>query len=144
MKALGFSNSLVRHLENFDPNSLLGYRCQPPEHCLSSPIITRNIVPLWECGVVLTYFNRNSGLFEQCSLEAIDEVFDSFESVQAVLAALLMEPYEDELPEQGLRKAASEVGFLHIERLIREAESHQGESYIDWCTHFPATCEGEQ
>ncbi|MDO8331913.1 MAG: hypothetical protein Q7T36_15720 [Fluviicoccus sp.] len=142
LKGLGFAESLVKHLESFDPDSLLGFRCRPPEHCLSSPIIERNIVPLWECGIVLTYFNASSGMFEQCSLEAIDDPFYSLSSVQAALAVLFIDLYEDELSFQELTEAGSITGFLHINRLIEEAEKNLGKEYVVWREKFPSSCQG--
>lgn len=144
LQKLGFTADLALHLETFNPNSLLGYRCQPPQHCLSSVIVERNIVPLWESGVVLTYFNPNSRFFEQCSLEVIDVPLYRLASAQSVLADLIIDLYEDELTIEELYKVATIVGFRSIEQLITEAMSHQGKSYISWRTNFPATCQDEQ
>lgn len=142
LQELGFTADLADHLQNFNPDSLLGYRCQPPQQCLSSVIIERNIVPLWECGVVLTYFNPSSRFFEKCSLETIDEPFYRLASAQSALADLIIDLYEDELTIEELSELAIILGFRSIERLITEAVSHQGQSYISWRNSFPATCQG--
>jgi hypothetical protein len=138
---LGFSANLEQHLENPALTSPLFYRCQPARHYKLSAIVERNIVPLWECGAVLTYFNRDSCFFEQCSLEAIDDVFFRFNSVQAVLADLFLDLYEDEVDADELTRMASFIGFRHIGRLISEAEKNRGVDYVHWRNAFPGTCQ---
>ena len=142
LKDLGFLQALNDHLENFNLEDLLGYRCQPPYNCISSPIIKRNIVPLWECGVELTYFNKDTNHFEQCSLEAIDAPYFCAKSPQAVLANIFIYLYEDELSEVQLRAVASKVGFLHLERLLTSISNNQGNEYEAWRSNFIISCEG--
>ncbi|MGS0894825.1 hypothetical protein ACVBGC_20155 [Burkholderia stagnalis] len=118
LRELGFGSGLVQHLSNHDASSLLGFRCQPPHYWRSSPISARPILPLWECGTTLVYFHRERRLFEKCSLEDIDNVWLQHKSVQAILADLLVDLYEDELTDEALRVAAETLGFKHIERFL--------------------------
>jgi hypothetical protein len=139
---LGFSEGLVEHFRNFDKASPLGFRCQPPLHCFSSPIMQRSIEPIRECGTTLVYFSWERQRLEKCSLENIDDIWDSYPSAQCALAALFIELFEDDTPEETLRSIASELSFVHIERLISEAIDNQGASYESWKTSFPLTCNG--
>lgn len=117
---LGFGQGLIQHLSQYDPSSLLGFRCQPPYHWKSSSISNRPVVPLWECGTTLAYFHRDTQFFETCSLADIDNVWVRYKSIQAILADLLIDLYEDELTEDELRSAAKILGFQNIERFICE------------------------
>ena len=139
---LGFAPRLINHLLNYDDSSLLGFRCQPPQKCQSSPIHTRPIIPLWECGTTLIYFHNESRFYEKCSLEDIDDVWSRYNSVQAVLAGLLIDLYEDELSDEELRSVAAVLGFEHVERLLTEVGATSLEFYGQWATTFPSTCNG--
>lgn len=139
---LGFSAGLVEHFRNFDKASPLGFRCQPPLHCFSSPIMQRSIEPIWECGTTLVYFSGERQRFEKCSLENIDNIWDFYPSAQCALAALFIELFEDDTSEDILREIASKLSFAHIERLISEAFGNQGEKYGSWKISFPLTCNG--
>jgi len=86
LKSLGVSEFIIGHLENHDLDSPLGFRCQPPSYWQSSPMAQRGIIPLWECGMVLWYFNPQTKMFENCSLENIDDVWYKYASLQPVLA----------------------------------------------------------
>lgn len=139
---LGFGAGLARHLLNYEQSSLLGFRCQPPFYWRSSPISARPITPLWECGTTLVYFNRETVLFEKCSLEDIDDTWANYRSVQAILADLFIELYEDELTDEELRSVAEILGFKHIERFLAEIEVNSGTLYEQWARSFPLTCGG--
>lgn len=139
---LGFSEGLVEHFRNFDQASPLGFRCQPPHHCFSSPLVKRLIEPIWECGTTVVYFNKTLQRFEKCSLENIDNIWEFYPSAQCALASLFIELYEDEMPDETLRLIASQVSFEHIERLISGAVANQGANYDIWRSSFPLTCNG--
>jgi len=141
LRELGLADGLLRHLQAPDPSSPLFYRVQPARHWRSSPIAGRDIVPLWECGTVLTYFDRPSATFRQCSLEDVDVDWFRYRSLQAVLARLFIELYEDEVPDDVLVSLAGLVGFRHGDRLVAEADSLSRESYPDWAETFPSRCE---
>src|SRR5689334_758008 len=113
LRKLGFSEGLIDHLRSYDPSASLGFRVQPAEHWRSSPIAEKKIVALWECGTTLNYFDQNSDTFRRCSLEDINDDWFRYRSVQAVLAKLFIELYEDELPNEQLLSVAQQVGFMH-------------------------------
>lgn len=137
LRRLGFSEGLIAHLEKHDLDAPLGYRCQPPLYWRHSDLAARDIVPLWECGMVLVYFNVRAGAFEQCSLEAPDDVWWSLTSVQAVLADLFIDLMEDGLEDDVLRATAARVGFQHLPRLLEEAAAHDGRDWWGWRETFP-------
>jgi hypothetical protein len=138
---LGFGAGLTRHLMNYEQSSLLGFRCQPPFYWRASPISTRPITPLWECGTTLVYFNRETKFFEKCSLEDIDDTWVKYRSAQAISADLFIELYEDEFSDEELKCAAEILGFKHIERFLEEVETNHGPLYDQWAKSFPSTCE---
>jgi hypothetical protein len=139
LQKLGVSPFLIAHLEHHDLDSPLGYRCQPAYYWQSSPIAKRGIVPLWECRTVLWYFNPATNAFEECSLENIDDVWHRYPSLQAVLAELFLDVYEDDEPIDSLRELAEKAEFRHIDRMLREIEE-VGDGYTKWREDFPATC----
>jgi hypothetical protein len=141
LRGLGLSEGLLEHLRAYEPSSPLGYRVQPAEHWRSSGISQRSIVPLWECGTVLTYFDRDSGTYRLCSLEDPDTDWFRYRSFQSVLAQLFIGLYEDELPIADLLLLARQVGFLHAERLVAEVEPLEREAYQAWAAAFPSSCE---
>ena len=141
LRELGLSDGLIKRLGGDEPSALLGFRVQPPQHWQSSPIAQRNIIPLWECGTWLTYFDPDSVTYRRCSLEDINSDWFRYRSLQAALAHLFLELYEDELSDDQILSVAAEVGFHHAERLIEEAEKLDGSAYQRWSEAFPLTCE---
>ena len=141
LRELGLSDGLIQHLAGDEPSALLGFRAQAPRHWQSSPIARRRIIPLWECGTSLTYFDQDSVTFRRCSPEDIDRDWFRYRSLQAALACLFVELYEDELSDDQIRSVAATTGFLHAERLIEEAAALDGPAYQRWSEAFPHTCE---
>ena len=141
LRELGLSEGILQHLREFKPSSPLGFRVQPAQHWRSSPISQQDIVPLWECGTTLTYFDRSSATYRRCSLEDIDAHWFSYRSFQAVLAQLFIELFEDELPNEELLALAEQVGFRHAGRLVAESDSLKREAYQAWASAFPPGCE---
>jgi hypothetical protein len=141
--ALGLAPGLSAHLagQAHDAGAVrpLSHRCQRPHYYYSSPISARPIVPLWECGVRLVYFNRVSSRFEQCSLEDIDAVHAHYPSAQAAVADLFVDLVEDEHGEAELHRAAAQAGFVHLGRLLLEA-GRQGAGYEAWRGAFIRSC----
>jgi hypothetical protein len=141
LRELGLSDGLIRHLGGNEPSAPLGFRVQPPEHWQSSPISRRSIITLWECGTTLTYFDQDSATYRRCSLEDINSDWFRYRSLQALLAQLFLELYEDELSDDQILSVAVEAGFHHAERLIEEASGLNGSAYQRWSEAFPLTCE---
>jgi hypothetical protein len=139
LRELGLTQGLVGHLAADDRSDPFWYRCQPAYYWRSSPLSEKNVLGLWECGVVVTYYDRDRRLFEQCSLEDIDLVWHSYESLQGVLAVLFIDAYEAEVDVIELRSYAEKFGFRHIERMLVDV-SRDGHNYESWRETFPASC----
>ena len=139
LRALGLTEAMLCHLDGDSVASPFDYRCQEAHAWRASPIAGRGIVPLWECGTVLDYFNPANGRFERCSLENIDEVWCSYASLQGLLAELFLSAYEDEVDDVALCACASLFGFHSIQRLLAEA-ANAGVGYKQWRAGFGASC----
>ena len=139
LRALGLTEAMLCHLDGDSVASPFDYRCQEAHAWRASPIAGRGIVPLWECGMVLDYFNPANGCFERCSLENIDEVWCSYASLQGLLAELFLSAYEDEVDDVALCACASLFGFHSIQRLLAEA-ANAGVGYKQWRAGFGASC----
>ncbi len=139
LRALGLSAAMLRHLDGDSVAPPLDYLCQAPYTWRSSPIAGRGIVALWECSMVLDYFNSAKGRFERCSLENIDEPWCSYASLQGLLAELFLNAYEDEVDDAALCACASLFGFHAMQRLLAEA-ANAGMGYKQWRAGFGASC----
>ena len=135
---LGFNDYLVSHLENRDQKGILRDRCESPFYVLSSPLIERDIIPLWEYGTTIVYYNNSNERFEVSNLEDIDSVWESYSSIQGILAYLILGMWEDEISDDEIEETAQDLGFKYISELLHEAEST--ENYGDWRKQFPKRC----
>ncbi len=135
---LGFNDYFISHLTNHNPRHVLGFRCEPPYHVFSSPLIERNIFPLWECGITTVYFNEKTNKFEVCNLEDIDDVWESYSSIQGLFAYLLLQLWEDEKTDEEIVEIGNAIGFKFVSQLLQEAES--AEDYSTWRETFPRQC----
>lgn len=138
LTSIGVATGLIAHLLEDDIDRPLGYRCQQPYYWESSALYGR-VVPLWECGTTVAYYDPASSRFERCSLEQPDAPFCSYASLQSLLAELFIEAYEDEVESEELRSAARDFGFAHIDRMLAEVDSVV-DDYDAWSVAFPATC----
>ena len=139
LRALGLTEAMLRHLDGDSVVPPFDYRCQEARAWRASPIAGRGIVPLWECGMVLDYFNPANGRFERSSLENVDEVWCSYASLQGLLAELFLDACEDYVDDVALRTFASLFGFHEVERLLAEV-SNAGAGYKQWRACFGASC----
>jgi hypothetical protein len=130
---------MTRHLETDDIDRPLGYRCQPPFYWRSSELARPDIVALWECGTVVSYYNRRNACFEQCSLENVGEVFCRYSTVQGLLAELFIDEFEDETDNSTLAMYAELFGFRSFERLLQEIDVAKTD-YASWRSTFAASC----
>ena len=134
-RELGFNDFIIDHLKNYDAKHVLGYRCTPPLYVESSPLAERDIFPLWECGVTVTYFNNEIKKFEICNLENIEDVWARYSSVQGVLAHFVLDLMEDENTDEEILRIGEAVGFKAIQALLAEANS--AEDYSSWREEYP-------
>ncbi len=140
LRELGVPEQLISFLARGTQKTSLGDRFQPPLFCFSSPIIEKPIIPIWESGVVLVYFDKSDKTFKRASLECPDEYWWSYPDIQSALAEVMVQMYEGDWSDEELREAAAETGFLHLDRLLREVEGVSGDEYDVWSESFPGTC----
>lgn len=141
MRRIGVPKGLIAHLTGTRPLPALDFRVRRAEYWRNSPIAERNIIALWECGVVLTYFDVDSATYRQCSLESIDEVFFEHRSIQGVLAELFVVLWEDEMPDDELLALARDAGFVHAERLLRSMPDPSRHSDVLGSPSFADSCD---
>jgi hypothetical protein len=139
LRKLGVTDGMIRHLESDDLQKPFGYRCRSPYYWRSSPIAERGIVPLWECGNTISYFNPTNSRFETCSLENIDDTWCSYSSIQGLFAELFVAGYEDEMDIEELREYADLFGFQHLESMLTEVKA-AGEENSEWRKLFFSNC----
>ncbi|WP_215409210.1 hypothetical protein [Janthinobacterium sp. JC611] len=139
LRALGLTEAMLCHLDGDSVASQLDYRCREARAWRASPIAGRGIVALWECGMVLDYFNPANGRFERCSLENIDEVWCSYASLQGGLAELFLDACEDEVDDAELRACVSLFGFHEVGRMLSEVDDPRID-YRRWRSAFGASC----
>lgn len=137
-KELGFNDYFIEHLGDHKANHVLGFRCEPPYYVFSSPLAARDIFPLWECGTTTVYYNRESQCFEVCSLEDINDIWESYTSIQGIFAYLLLQLWEDEHTDEEIEEIAGAIGFSHIKQLLAGANST--DDYSVWCEEFAKQC----
>lgn len=136
---LGVTRALLNHLHADDPVDPFWYRCCKPQNWKSSPMTEPEVVPLWECGTVISYFNVKSGCFERCSIENTNEIWSKYTTIQGLLAELFIDVYEDELEMSVLSKYADLFGFHSLSRLLVEIDFTK-EDYGQWREKFCASC----
>ena len=137
-KELGFNDYFINCLKEHNQDHVLGFRCEPPYYVYHSPLINRNVFPLWQCGTTTIYYNRTSQFFEVCNIEDIDDVWESYSSIQGIFAYLLIQLWEDEEPRQEIYKTAESIGFKYASQLLQEVETV--EDYGAWIRSFPMQC----
>jgi hypothetical protein len=139
LRNLGVTQALLNHLRDDNPVDSFRYRCCTPHNWQSSSMTKHEIVPLWECGTVISYFNVTSGFFERCSVENTNEVWSKYTSIQGLLAELFIDVYEDELETSISSKYAALFGFHGLSRLLVEINSTK-KDYGHWREQFCASC----
>ena len=143
LRELGLSEALIEHIFDYKQSADLAYRVQSAQYWQTSPIAQRKIVPLWECGTTLTYFDQSSQTYRRCSLEDINIDWFRYQSLQAVLARLLIDLYEDELPDEQLLLVAMHIGFGNAEHLLVQAKAQNSATYRAWAQAFPLAYEAQ-
>jgi len=93
---------------------------------------------LWECGTTAVYYTEDTNKFEVCNLENIDDVWESYSSIQGLFAYLLLQLWEDERSDEEISETGNAIGFNFVAQLIQEAES--AEDYSKWRVLFPRQC----
>lgn len=141
LRAPGVSDAMLHHLAGAGPPTPLDCRCQAPHAWRASPIAGRAIIPLWECGMVLDYYDQSSRRFERCSLENIEEAGCSYPTLQGLLAELLFDGDEDGVEDDALCAWACQFGLHGAQRMLAECGSHKArKDYPDWRASRGASC----
>jgi hypothetical protein len=111
----------------------LSYRCDSPFHSLSDQSgLPVTFLPLWECGVVAVGYDRVSGQYLKISMEEPSEPRFIAAAFEHVVADLMIDLWEDEVPDERLVEVASLFGFDRIRNLIEDLERGHDGDYDAW------------
>lgn len=127
----------------------LSFRCEEPCYIFSAPILPEgiHITPLWERGMTVTAYQHAwpQGRFITFNLEDPKDVTVIGPSFKSVIAALLIELWENGKSDQELREVARLFGFRHLDELLRECESRARletlAGYCEWRANFCELCD---
>ncbi|GEP44709.1 hypothetical protein [Brevifollis gellanilyticus] len=115
--------------------SELAYRCESPHKSLTrGSALPRPLIPLWECGTIVTAFDSLDRSFCKLSLEAPREYWFSGVSFDGVIADLMIDLWEDELSETALSEMADLMEFARWQQLASELERGPNGDYHAWRT----------
>lgn len=92
------------------------------------------MLPLWECGTTVTAYDSSDGTFCQIDLEAPDEVRLRVRSFDEIVADLLIDLWEDEIPDDALADVASQFEFNRLPHLVTALEAGPIGDYDAWRT----------
>ena len=101
----------------------LSYRCGSPFHSLSDESgLPAAFLPLWECDVVAVGFDRGSRQYLKISMEAPSEPRFTVAAFEQAVADLMIDLWEDEVPDERLLEIALLFGFNRMQSLIEALE----------------------
>jgi hypothetical protein len=129
---------LKQYLATEDRYHPLAFRVESPYYWKSSDLAQANILPIFECDISVTYFNRESGKFEERDLESAPSTVTQFDNFQQVLANLFIYLFEDECSLDDLRMCADICEFKHLERMLAEIAVEGGDDA--WHDKFVRGC----
>ena len=135
---LNLPRIVLQVFDGFVPHPALSYRCEEPHKCLSDGSgFPEHWLPLWECGVVVTAYDKATSTFCKVSLEDIDHPWFRSVDFDAVVADLLIDLWEDEISDAALAEIAEGFGFARIEGLIAALERGPDGNYEGWRAALP-------
>jgi hypothetical protein len=130
LQRLGLSESLIRLSEGLIPDEIFEYRCKTPFYVYQGLRLPEGevIVPLWDCGDVVTAVRgplADKLEFIRFGIEYVDEFQIIARTEQGMLAHLFVEFVEDndEWPPREFDDAANLVGFRYMSTLVAEYDS---------------------
>lgn len=130
LQRLGLSESLIRLSEGMTPNEIFKYRCKTPFYVYHGSRLPEGeaIVPLWDCGDVVTAVrgpSSNKLEFIRFGIEYVDEFQIIARTEQGMLAHLFVELFEDndEWTPREFDEPANLVGFRYMPMLVAEYNS---------------------
>lgn len=130
-------------------HAALSYRCEEPYFIFSASVLPEgiHITPLWERGSIVTAYQHSwpHGRFITFNLEDPKDVTVIGPSFKSVVAALLIDLWENEKSDQELREVARLFAFRHLDELLRECESRARletfAGYCEWRANFCELCD---
>lgn len=119
IQELGLPDIVSEIFDGQVDDDTLGFYCKDPYYCLQSGSgLPGHYLPLWECGVVVTAFNKQTKGYSEVSLEQVDEPFMDSVPFRELLEKLFTSMWEGEEPDDYLRYIASRFQYEGIEDLI--------------------------
>jgi hypothetical protein len=113
--------------------SELSYRCEEPHKSLiDGSGFPKHLFPLWECGTTATAYDASDGTFCKIDLEAASQVRFRVKDFDGVVADVLIDLWEDEIPDDDLTDLAREFGFSRLPQLITALECGPTSDYDSW------------
>ena len=151
LEALRLPAAVLAIFDGQLPHESLSHHCQEPFYIFSTPVEPGrvHITPLWESGIVITAYQHSKprGRFIKFSLEDPESLTVFGSSFQTVTAALLIDLWESETPDEKLRTIAEWLKFRHLDRLLSECESQSDspsyEARQAWRTSFLQSCDDD-
>lgn len=117
------------------PHEELSYRCTDPwKSLVDASGFPDHMLPLWECGTTVTAYDGSDGTFCQIDLEAPDEVRLRVRNFDGIVADLLIDLWEDEIPDDSLADVASQFEFNRLPHLVTALEAGPIGEYDAWRT----------
>ena len=114
-------------LEIFDghiDDPTLGFYCKDPYYSLSSNSgYPPEILPLWECGIIVTSYSKVTGKFILFDLEAPDDYIRADIDFKTLVEDILILMWEAEEPDEYLRDLASKFLYDSIDALLIKLET---------------------
>ena len=119
IQELGLPEVVLEIFDGQTDDDTLGFYCKDPFFCLKPDSgLLDYYLPLWECGVVVTAFNKQTKGYSVVSLEQADEPFMDSVSFRELLEKLFTSMWEGEEPDEYLKYIASRFQYGAIEDLM--------------------------
>ena len=119
IQELGLPEIVLEIFDGQSDDDTLGFYCKDPYFCLQPGAgLPSHYLPLWECGVVTTAFNKQTKGYSVVSLEQVDEPFVDSVSFRELFEKLFTSMWEGEEPDEYLKYIASRFEYDEIENLM--------------------------
>lgn len=132
---LGLPEIVLQIFDGMVPYQALSIRCEDPHKSLvEGSGFPENLLPLWECGVVVTAYDKVTSTFCRVSLEDPGNPRFHGEDFCAVATDLLVDLWEDEVADEVLAEIATAFGIARFESLVvaLEAGPCPSDDYYEW------------
>ena len=137
LQALGMTDVFIDHLLKVKEIDSISYYCHKPIEIYKTNLLSRNIVPLWEYGVRITYYDKSDGEYKFVTSLEEEVVWFSANTLQGALATLFESLCGDYMDEDNIRYLADAFGFSHVEKMINEGDDiFDDDVYEKWFREF--------